>query len=276
VAIKLCLTGIGSFTAAGIRFSIAAAVIFLWARIKKTPLKLNQKQLGQMVILSAIFIVQLSCFYLGLSKTTASHGVLISNMLPFIILVMAHFFIPGDNISLKKGIGITLGFMGVLFLFFDDQDLAGNLKKGDLIILIAGELYKMYFISDKTIAIASTFIKIIRRMMCYFRRRNILISRKNISFAGRNILTIGGYYLMVIFSLHFSHIISNPWETICGCLFDKLFIGIVTGGIAFYNGAVWYEFLKEKNGNKAYFPFQKVAMPIIPIILLSLLFSFLT
>ena len=27
--------------------------------------------------------------------------------------------------------------MGVLFLFFDDQDLAGNLKKGDLIILAA-------------------------------------------------------------------------------------------------------------------------------------------
>jgi len=137
VAIKFCLTGIGSFTTAGLRFTIAAVVILIWAVIKKIPLKLNQKQVGQMLIVSSIFVVQLSCFYLGLSKTTASHGALISNVLPFIVLVLAHFFIPGDTISLKKGIGITLGFMGVLFLFFDEQDMTGDLKKGDFIILLA-------------------------------------------------------------------------------------------------------------------------------------------
>ena len=135
VAIKFSLTGLGSFTAAGIRFAIAAIVIFTWARFKKIPLRLNQKQVGQMLIVSAIFVVQLSCFYLGLDKTTASHGALISNVLPFFVLILAHFFIPGDSISLKKGIGITLGFMGVLLLFFDEQDLAGDLKRGDLIIL---------------------------------------------------------------------------------------------------------------------------------------------
>jgi len=151
VAIKFCLTGIGSFTAAGIRFTIAAVVIFIWARLKKIPLKLNQKQLGQMSIVSAIFVVQLSCFYLGLSKTTASHGALIANVLPFFVLVLAHFFIPGDRISLKKGIGITLGFMGVLFLFFDEQGLSGDLKKGDLIVLIAVMLWSSSAIFVKRI-----------------------------------------------------------------------------------------------------------------------------
>lgn len=137
VAIKLCLTGMGAFTTVGIRFTIAAVVIFIWARYKKIPLKINRKQLGQMVIVSAIFIVQLSCFYTGLGKTTASHGALIANVLPFIVLILAHIFIPGDNISLKKGIGITLGFIGVLFLFFDEQDLTSDLRRGDLIILVA-------------------------------------------------------------------------------------------------------------------------------------------
>ncbi len=137
VAIKFCLTGLGAFTAAGIRFAIAVLAIFIWAVIKKIPLKLNRKQLGQMLIVAAIFTVQLSCFYLGLGKTTASHGVLIANVLPFIVLILAHFFIPGDTISFKKGIGITLGFIGVLFLFFDEQDLTGDLKKGDFIILVA-------------------------------------------------------------------------------------------------------------------------------------------
>lgn len=137
VAIKFCLTGLGSFTAAGIRFSIAAVVIFIWAGYKKIPLKINRRQLGQVLILAAIFVVQLSCFYMGIEKTTASHGALISNVLPFIVLVLAHFFIPGDTISFKKGIGITLGFLGVLLLFFDEQDLTGELRQGDLIVLAA-------------------------------------------------------------------------------------------------------------------------------------------
>ncbi|MCP4671667.1 MAG: EamA/RhaT family transporter, partial [Desulfobacula sp.] len=41
VAIKFSLTGLGAFTAAGIRFTLAAVVIFIWAKVKKTPLKLN-------------------------------------------------------------------------------------------------------------------------------------------------------------------------------------------------------------------------------------------
>ncbi len=137
VAIKLCLTGLGPFTAAGIRFTIAALVIYLWARLKKASLALNKEQFGQMLILAAIFVVQLSCFYLGIARTTASHGALLSNVLPFIVLVLAHYFIPGDTITLKKGIGITLGFVGVFVLFFDKQDLTGDVKTGDLIVLMA-------------------------------------------------------------------------------------------------------------------------------------------
>ncbi len=141
VAIKLCLTGLGAFTAAGIRFSIAALVIYIWARYKKASLALNREQFGQMLILAAIFVVQLSCFYLGIGRTTASHGALLSNVLPFIVLVLAHFFIPGDTITLKKGIGITLGFAGVFVLFFDKQDLTGDLKTGDMIVLAAVVLW---------------------------------------------------------------------------------------------------------------------------------------
>ena len=100
------------------------------------------------------------------------------------------------------------------------------------------------------------------------------LKRRKIDFRGLNTLTVAGYYLAIILSLHFPHIISSPWETVCGCLFDKLLIGIAVGGIAFYNGAVWYEFLKEKNNGRAYFPFQKVVMPIIPIILLTIVFWF--
>jgi hypothetical protein len=57
---------------------------------------------------------------------------------------------------------------------------------------------------------------------------------------------------------------------------DKLLLGIVVGSVAFWFGAEWYFHLKEKNGGRAYFPFQKVVMPVSPLIIMSIAFYFLT
>jgi len=137
VAIKLGFTGLGPFTSAGIRFSMASVALVLWAWYKKIPLALARNQRIPIFIQSCLFTFQLSCFHLGLARTTASHGALISNVLPFVVLVLAHFFIPGDTITLKKSMGIILGFMGVLLLFFDAPTLNSDLQKGDIIVLCA-------------------------------------------------------------------------------------------------------------------------------------------
>jgi len=137
VAIKLGFTGLGPFTSAGIRFTMAAVALFLWAWYKKIPLALAQNQRMPILIQSCLFTVQLSCFHLGLARTTASHGSLIANVLPFVVLILAHFFIPGDKITLKKSVGILLGFIGVVLLFFDEPALNSNLQQGDMIVLAA-------------------------------------------------------------------------------------------------------------------------------------------
>ncbi len=137
VAIKISLSGMGIFTTAGIRFSLASITLFLWARTTGKSLHFNRKQGLKLLILSLLFTVQLSLFYNGLSRTTASHGVLIANLLPFIVLILAHFFIPGDRITLKKITGIALGFTGVLVLLLDNSTIEGNIHTGDLMICCA-------------------------------------------------------------------------------------------------------------------------------------------
>jgi drug/metabolite transporter (DMT)-like permease len=137
VAIKMGLTGLGPFTSAGIRFSLAAVLLFLWARLQQVPLGLNRKQVRQLSVICVLFTLQVACFHLGLARTTASHGALISNILPFMVLILAHFFIPGDRITWRKGMGVGLGFMGVALLFMDEPDLNANLKTGDIIVLCA-------------------------------------------------------------------------------------------------------------------------------------------
>ncbi len=137
VAIKISLNGLGAFTTAGLRFSIAAAAILLWVAFKHQALIINKKQVLQMVILSLLFVLQTSCIYIGFTKTTASHGIIITNLLPFFVLTLAHYFIPGEQITFKNGVGVTLGFLGIIFLFFDSSQMSGDLLAGDLMILFA-------------------------------------------------------------------------------------------------------------------------------------------
>lgn len=137
VAIKLAFTGLGVFTTAAIRFSLAALAIFVWARVTGQTIGLKKGQLRQVLTLAALFSVQLSMFYLGLSKTNASRGALIVNLLPFWVLFLAHFFIPGDRITGRKFLGILLGFGGVAFMFAEKKGVAAGFRTGDLIILFA-------------------------------------------------------------------------------------------------------------------------------------------
>jgi hypothetical protein len=105
------------------------------------------------------------------------------------------------------------------------------------------------------------------------------LDKKKIRFKGRIIVNTLGYYILVILPLYFSGIIGHPQNQLfcfCGFNIDKLLFGIISGSISFWFGASWYFYLKEKNNGHAYFPFQKVVMPIAPLIILSLIYYFLT
>ncbi len=97
VAIKVAFTGLGVFTTAAIRFGLAAAAIFLWARCTGRTILLKKGQALQLLIFSALFTVQLSCFYLGLSKSNASRGTLLINLLPFSFYSWPIFYPRGPH-----------------------------------------------------------------------------------------------------------------------------------------------------------------------------------
>ena len=141
VAVKIAFSGIGVFTSAAIRFGIAAVAIFLWARLTGQTILLKKGQIHQVLIFSLLFTVQLSLFYLGLSKSNASRGTLLANLVPFFILFLAHFFIPGDRITKRKFCGILLGFAGVIFMFIDEEAIHAGFRTGDLIILSAVSIW---------------------------------------------------------------------------------------------------------------------------------------
>lgn len=103
--------------------------------------------------------------------------------------------------------------------------------------------------------------------------------RKKINFKSRGFTTAAAYYLLIIFPLFFMKVKGDPiigkaFNKIWG--FDKILVGTVLGSLFFWGGAELYEYLKKKNHDRAHFPFEKVVMPITPLLILSLIFYFIT
>lgn len=136
VAVKISLTGVGIYTNAGLRFGGAALFLLAWGVTTGKPLRISARQLLQMTIFTAIFFFQITFFYMGLRLTSASHGVLISNLLPFVVMLLAHHLLPNDRITRKKVLGLVLGFAGVFLLFIDSAASPHSSLHGNLLIAI--------------------------------------------------------------------------------------------------------------------------------------------
>jgi drug/metabolite transporter (DMT)-like permease len=151
VAIKISQTGLGTFTAASLRFCIAAVAIAIWARLSGRALFISRAQLRPLLIISMLFSAQLSLFYLGLSKTLASRAALIVNVVPFLVLIFAHFFIPNDRISGRKILGTTLGFCGISLVLFHGKDLDAGVVWGDGLVLLTAVIWSANAVYTKTV-----------------------------------------------------------------------------------------------------------------------------
>jgi drug/metabolite transporter (DMT)-like permease len=151
VAIKYTLTGLGPFSAAALRFSLGAVFIAVWAYWRGLPFAIAAPERRPLFILALLFAVQINLFYLGMARTYASRAALIVNLVPFFVLIMAHFFIPGDRLSLRKIGGILLGFCGVALLITEKGSIGGQLRSGDLIVLTATVLWSANAIYTKKV-----------------------------------------------------------------------------------------------------------------------------
>jgi len=151
IAIKISISGIGPFTAAGIRFLIASLAIFVWARATGRSFHVHRDQVHPLLMILLIFFSQISSFYLGMSRTNASRAVLISNLQPFFVLFLAHFFIPDDRITFRKVVGLLLGFVGVCLVFLEREGVREGFQIGDVLMVLSTSLWAVSAVYTKTV-----------------------------------------------------------------------------------------------------------------------------
>ena len=73
---------------------------------------------------------------------------------------------------------------------------------------------------------------------------------------------------MTYIPLSYYHVTGNPQNILWGM--DKLYVGSIFGIIVFIVSILLHEYLKHRNNQKSYFPFQKVIIPVGMLLLASI------
>lgn len=86
------------------------------------------------------------------------------------------------------------------------------------------------------------------------------------------LLIICLYYFLTLGSLYWTKIIGAPCNHIWGS--DKIIWGTIIGSVVFLISYAFHFWLKKKNHNKVFVPFQKVIIPVIFLLIASFVVYF--
>lgn len=97
------------------------------------------------------------------------------------------------------------------------------------------------------------------------------LNKRNIKFLFRKPLVLFFWFGIAIFILFKLGVIGHPENKFLGV--DKLLFGIISGAVIFLFSVFFHNFLVKKNKGKVFFPFQKVVIPILFLLILSIIFG---
>jgi drug/metabolite transporter (DMT)-like permease len=141
-----------------LRLSIAAAVLVPFAWIKGQTLRAPRAVWGKFSLLA--LIGHAAPFFLitwGTHFVASGISGLLMGAIPLLLVVLAHFFLPGEPLTLTKSAGFVLGFAGIVVLIGPESlfgvSLEGDELKGEAAILLGCLCYAIHAIAAKRLGI---------------------------------------------------------------------------------------------------------------------------
>ncbi|MCY4553918.1 MAG: DMT family transporter [Candidatus Poribacteria bacterium] len=137
-SIKVGLQDFPPMVLAFLRFVIGLVVVGSWSLFRRVSLGLRRGELPRLLLLTAIFILQIICLNTGTKLTTASRSTIFINVYPFFTALFAHFWIPGERLSVPKTLGIIVAFSGVFVTVAPNLANGESSVLGDILVLVSG------------------------------------------------------------------------------------------------------------------------------------------
>ena len=94
------------------------------------------------------------------------------------------------------------------------------------------------------------------------------MDKKGWDFKFRNPIVIIASVAMIGF-VYMGTVKYNPVSICGGLVMDPVLFGTICGALIFVGTGKLYQWMKEKNGGYAHFPFEKVVLPIVALVIAS-------
>lgn len=141
VAIKIGLADAPPLRLAWMRFVIGAAAIVLWAGAtgRLAGCRVARGEWRPMIVLALIFSAQIASMNIGTALTSAAHASILLNLYSVHTVVLSHFLIPGDRLTVRRMTGVVIAYGGIVVLFARQSGGAASLL-GDAIVFVSAFL----------------------------------------------------------------------------------------------------------------------------------------
>jgi drug/metabolite transporter (DMT)-like permease len=141
LAIKLGLESVPPFYGVALRFSVALAVLTMIVRIRRIELPSDRNSIALYMTLGILsFSVPFSLVYWGEQHVASSLASILFGVYPFIVATLSHWLLPNEKLTLYKLVGVTLGFLGVLVIFWGDIGLGRASILGMVAIVVSASM----------------------------------------------------------------------------------------------------------------------------------------
>lgn len=124
--IKLGLNDLPPLTFAGIRFVIAALILFSLIAVRRVPLPRTRRDLMLLALTGVLsFSLNYGLVFWGEQYISSGLAALLQSMLPAFGLIIAHYYLPKERITLPRMLGVLLGVLGVAVIFSNQLQVSG-------------------------------------------------------------------------------------------------------------------------------------------------------
>ena len=135
IVVKEVNRGLQPVFFAGLRSALAVVFVYGWLRYRGLWGRIRLADLGPGLLIGAVFAAEFLCLFMALDLTAVGRASVIFYSMPLWLAVAAHFWLPNERITLKRGIGLALAFLGTAWAILSKSPSGQASLTGDIFAL---------------------------------------------------------------------------------------------------------------------------------------------
>ena len=116
LAIRIGVREIPPFLMAGVRFTVAGAVMWAWMRATGTPSPTRREWRDASVLGTLMFLIDYACLFWAEQRVPSGIAAVILAMIPVCITVLEIIWLRTQRLTLRLATGLAIGIVGVVVL----------------------------------------------------------------------------------------------------------------------------------------------------------------